>query len=90
MTSKIVYNIVMLEVNINEIKAKLSEYLDKVMAGETVIICKRNVPIAEIKAIEQPKKGQRPLGLARGQVIIHDSFFDPMTEEELALWEGKL
>ena len=38
-------------VNINEAKAKLSEFLDAVAQGETVIICNRNQPVAELRAV---------------------------------------
>ena len=77
----------MLQVNIAEIKSKLSEYLDKVSSGETVVICNRNVQIAEIKAITQKARGRRPLGLAKGKIKIEPSFFNPMTADELNDWE---
>lgn len=77
----------MIQANINEIKSKLSEYLDKVSAGETILICNRNVPIAEIKAIAQKVTGRRVLGLAKGKITIDPSFFDPMTNDELNDWE---
>jgi antitoxin (DNA-binding transcriptional repressor) of toxin-antitoxin stability system len=71
-------------VNINEAKAKLSEFLDAVAAGETVIICNRNQPVAELRAIPKKRTEPRPIGLAKGTIKIHPSFYDPMTEEELA------
>ncbi len=55
----------MIQSNINEIKTQLSSYLEKVAQGETVIVCKRNVPIAEIKPIKRKLKKARPVGLAR-------------------------
>ena len=36
----------MIRVNTHEAKMHLSRYLDRVMAGETVVICRRNVPIS--------------------------------------------
>ncbi|MBW1671332.1 MAG: type II toxin-antitoxin system prevent-host-death family antitoxin, partial [Deltaproteobacteria bacterium] len=36
----------MISLNVNEIKTHFSSYLSKVSKGETVIVCKRNVPIA--------------------------------------------
>ena len=71
-------------VNINEVKAKLSEFLDAVAQGETVIICNRNQPVAELRAVPQKRTEPRPMGLAKGTTTIHPSFYDPMTEEELA------
>ena len=42
---------------------------------------------------EHPKdksaKAPRPIGLAKGLVEIPDSFFDPLPEELLRLFEGK-
>jgi antitoxin (DNA-binding transcriptional repressor) of toxin-antitoxin stability system len=70
-------------VNIHEAKAKLSEYLDAVAAGETVIICNRNQPVAELRAVPKKRTEPRPIGLAKGTTTIHPSFYDPMTEEEL-------
>ena len=79
---------VMIKANIHEIKAKLSKYIEMAEAGETVVICRRNIPVAEIHAVAEKKKRTPILGAARGQVRILPSFFEPMSEEELALWEG--
>ncbi len=47
----------MQQLNINEVKTQLPGILSQVEKGETVVICKRNKPIAEIKPIrQQPKK----------------------------------
>jgi prevent-host-death family protein len=75
-------------VNVAEAKAHLSEYLAAVEAGETITIAHRNKPIAKLVPIapgKRPKK-RRPIGLAKGLVEIPPSFFEPMTEEELADW----
>src|SRR5213596_2756793 len=69
-------------VNIHEAKAKLSEYLDAVAKGETVIICNRNQPVAELRAVSKKRTEARPIGGETGIKIL-PSFYDPMTEEEL-------
>lgn len=79
----------MIKVNIHEAKTHFSRYLAAVEAGETVVVCKRNVPIAEIKPVDVDRLGPRPVGLARGLVHIPPEFFEPMDEEELRLWEGE-
>ena len=71
---------VMIVVNIHEAKAKLSEYLDAVAKGEHVVICKRNQPVADLRAVAQKRTEPRPMGLAKGQITIPPSFFDPMPE----------
>lgn len=78
----------MIEINIHEAKARLSEYLDAVARGERVVICKRNQPVAELRAIESKRTAPRPLGLAKGQVSIPPSFFDPMPDEFLDAFES--
>ncbi|RUM94452.1 MAG: hypothetical protein DSZ28_03135 [Thiothrix sp.] len=79
-----------MNVNIHEAKTRLSELLTRAEAGETVVIARRNKPIAKLVPIspEEAAHEPRPLGLAKGQVTIHPSFFEPMNDEELALWEG--
>ncbi|MFO1206335.1 MAG: type II toxin-antitoxin system Phd/YefM family antitoxin [Burkholderiales bacterium] len=79
----------MKSVNVHEVKAHLSEYLAEVEAGETVIICRRNKPIAELKPVAASRTTPRPIGLAEGEFTIHDSFFEPLDDEFLDLFEGK-
>lgn len=78
----------MKRVNINELKAHLSEHLHAVELGEEIVICKHNVPIAELKGLFKVTKGPRPLGLAKGKIQIHDSFFDPLSDDILDEFEG--
>jgi antitoxin (DNA-binding transcriptional repressor) of toxin-antitoxin stability system len=70
-------------VNINEAKAKLSEFLDAVAHGETVIICNRNQPVAELRAVPKKRTEPRPIGLAKGKIKILPGFFDPMPDDWL-------
>ena len=78
----------MIRLNISEAKTHLSEYLARLQKGETIILCKRNVPIAEIRPIKAPARGKRPLGLAKGKVTIHKSFFESLPDELLDAFEG--
>jgi prevent-host-death family protein len=75
--------IVMIMVNIHEVKAKLSEYVDAVSKGERVLICKRNRPVAELRPVEQKRTEPRPIGLAKGTIKILPSFFEPMPDDWL-------
>src|SRR6266849_5494628 len=77
----------MIVVNIHEAKAKLSEYLDAVASGERVVICKRNQPVAELRAVEQKRTEPRPLGGAKG-IAIPPSFFDAMPDDFLDAFEA--
>jgi prevent-host-death family protein len=74
---------VMIMVNIHEVKAKLSEYVDAVARGEHVVICKRNQPVAELRAIEPKRSEPRPMGGGPHQFTVPDSFFAPMPDDFL-------
>ncbi|MCP9469917.1 MAG: type II toxin-antitoxin system Phd/YefM family antitoxin [Nitrospira sp.] len=76
-------------VNLHEAKAHLSELLDRVEAGETVVICRRNTPVAELKPFSAPRTHPRPIGLAKGTLSILPSFFEPLPEDILASFEGQ-
>ena len=78
----------MIVVNINEAKAKLSEYLDLAAHGERVMICKRNRPVAELRAVEAARTEPRPVGLAKGRVEVPTAFFQPLPEDTLDAFEG--
>jgi len=86
----LVYNETMLKVNIHEAKTHLSRYLNKLKKGESILICKRNQPIAEIRPFHQPLKKRRPIGLAKGQVHIPPEFFRPLPPEALESFEGQM
>ena len=79
----------MIKLNIHEAKTHLSRYLSRLKPGETIVLCKRNEPIAEIRALPRPLKGPRPIGLGKGKIKIPPSFFEPLPEELLQYFEGK-
>jgi antitoxin (DNA-binding transcriptional repressor) of toxin-antitoxin stability system len=52
------------------------------------VICKRNRPVAELRAVEQKRIAPRPIGGATG-VVIPPSFFEPLPDEFLdAFYNG--
>ena len=83
------YYVVMIRLNIHEAKTHLSRYLPMLEAGETIILCKRNVPIAEIKPIARKRTKPRELGFMRGQFEVTDAFFEPLPDDLLELFDGR-
>lgn len=77
----------MIRVNIHDAKTNLSKYLERAEAGEVIVICRRNVPIAEIRALEQRSEEPRPIGLVEGYTV-PDTFFEPLPAELLDAFEG--
>lgn len=82
----------MAKVNVFEVKAKLSEFLDRAAAGERILICRHNTPVAELRAVEASRVDERPIGPLPGRPTfeVPPSFFEPMPDDELELWEGKV
>lgn len=78
-----------MKVNLSEVKSQLSKYVGLVEAGETVVICKRNIPVAEIRPIPKPKLPKPVLGSAAGTFIIPQSFFEPLPSDALDAFEGR-
>ena len=79
----------MIRINVHDAKTHLSRYLARVKRGEVVIICNRNVPVAELRAIATSSTDVRPLGCAAVGVVINPAFFDPLPEELLRAFEGR-
>jgi len=85
------YNVTMSSVNINEIKSHFAGYLGKVANGETVIICKRNRPVAELRPVRSPRRRKRPIGLAHLDYpgfTVPKEFFEPLPPEIIAAFNG--
>ncbi len=78
----------MIKLNIHEAKTHLSRYLERVRKGETIILCKRNTPIAEIRPLPAARTKKRPIGLAREELTVPPSFFEPLPEELIDGFEG--
>jgi len=83
-----VHNLAMIKINIHEAKARLSEYLERVLEGEVVVLCRRNVPVAEIHPLPARRSRRRPIGVARGKLSVPPSFFAPLPEEVLKDFQG--
>jgi prevent-host-death family protein len=73
------------QVNVQDAKTRLSELLARVEQGEEITIARAGRPVARLVAIAEPPP--RELGfLNLGE--LPESFWDPLPEEELILWEG--
>ncbi|MCY4137832.1 MAG: type II toxin-antitoxin system prevent-host-death family antitoxin [Rhodobacteraceae bacterium] len=74
-------------VNVHQAKTELSRLLARVEAGEDIVIARRGVAVARLIAYRTPIK-RRP-DVLKGKIVIPDTFFDPLPEEELAAWESR-
>ena len=79
----------MIRLNIHEAKTHLSRYLDRLAKGEKILLCKRNMPIAEIRPLPPERRTQRPIGLAKGAFQVPPAFFEPLPNELTAAFHGE-
>ncbi len=59
--------------NLTEVKAKLSEVVDRASRGEEIIVTRMGHPIARITRYEPMMSNQR-LGVFRGRIRLADDF----------------
>ena len=72
----------MIQININEAKSKLSKYTRLVKSGETVILCDRNKPFAEIRPLDRRGSTPRVFGMSKGMFKLGPEFFGVDAEVE--------
>jgi antitoxin (DNA-binding transcriptional repressor) of toxin-antitoxin stability system len=88
----LVHNVTMIKRNIAEAKTHLSRDLALVEKGEVLVLCRRNVPVAEVRRVDDAPKEPRKLGLGAGLYpgwTLLDSFDDPLPDWLLDAFEGK-
>ncbi len=78
----------MIRVNVADAKANPSRYLTSVEDGETILVCRRNMPVAEIRPVARPPTEPRPVGIDRGMTL-PSTFFEPLPDDRLDAFEGK-
>jgi prevent-host-death family protein len=75
-----------MQVTVHAAKTNLSKLIEAALAGEEVIIARGKRPVVKIVPISQ---NRFTIGLLNGQVTgTGPDFFEPISEDELALWEG--
>ncbi len=80
----------MMTVSVHEAKTHLSRLIEKVLAGEEVVIARNKEPVVRMIR-EAPPKKKPLLGALKGQFEVDDSAFEPLSEDELAVWyDGKI
>jgi prevent-host-death family protein len=68
-------------VNIHEAKTHFSKLIERVLAGERIVIARAGKPVAVLGPVQE-KRGPRIPGIDRGKVFIHEDWDDPIPELE--------
>jgi antitoxin (DNA-binding transcriptional repressor) of toxin-antitoxin stability system len=78
----------MIRLNVHEAKTHLSRYLVRLKDGESIVLCRRNLPIAEIRPLPARRSKPRPIGLAKAELRVPSAFFEPLPDEMLGAFEA--
>lgn len=77
----------MFVINVHQAKTQFSRLLARVEAGEDIMITRRGEPVARLVGCKP--RGKRQADVLEGKIVVPDSFFGPLREEDLAEWEGR-
>ncbi|MGI8839839.1 MAG: type II toxin-antitoxin system Phd/YefM family antitoxin [Caulobacteraceae bacterium] len=73
---------------VHQAKTQLSKLIASALEGEEVVIARGDKPVVKLTPVDAlPKK--RVFGALKGKIAFSDSFFDPLPDDELALWNGE-
>lgn len=86
-----VHNRTMIKLNVHEAKTHLSEHLERLESGEVdvVVICRRNEPIAELRALPRRAKTKRPILKRDPRFTMPKTFFEALPDDVVAGFEGE-
>lgn len=73
-------------VPIHKAKTELSRLIERVLAGEEIVIARGSVPVVRLVPVDYVAPARR-FGALKDEVVVDDSFFEPLPEDELAAWE---
>ena len=78
----------MKSVNIHEAKTQLSRLIERVKAGEEVVIAKAGKPVARLVPVAPAGTVRKP-GALKGRIRIGIGFNAPLPKELIAAFEGR-
>lgn len=71
-------------VNLYDAKTRLSRLVDRAVAGEVIVIARAGKPVVRLVPVDDATPRQP--GLLKG-LAVPDGLFEPLPEDELAVWE---
>jgi len=73
----------------HEAKTHLSRLAEEVASGKEIIVAKAGKPIMKLVPFHSERKPRR-LGLLKGKIHMLENFDEPLPEEMLDAFEGKI
>lgn len=78
----------MSNVSPQELAHDAAALLDRVEAGERIIVIRGGRAVAELRPVAPPPEASRPFGLAAGMFTVPDDFDSPLPPDVLQGFEG--
>lgn len=79
----------MATVTVHEAKTHLSRLIAAAERGEEVVISRGTTPVVKLTPVNAIRPREpRKSGRLKGKGCFDETFFDPLPEDELRLWEG--
>jgi prevent-host-death family protein len=75
-------------VSVQDFQQNPAALLDRVEAGEHLLVVRGGRPVAELRPVAVVDVGPRPFGLAAGAFTVPDDFDAPLPENVLREFEG--
>ena len=80
----------MATITLRDLQQDPGALLDRVQAGERLVVARDGRPVAELRPLAQASTGgPRPFGLAAGEFSVPDDFDAPLPEQILREFEGR-
>ncbi|MGI8982000.1 MAG: type II toxin-antitoxin system Phd/YefM family antitoxin [Pirellulaceae bacterium] len=74
-------------ITLEELGKNTAGLLDRLVAGETVMVVRGGRAVAELRPVPDRPYGPRPFGLCAGAFTVPDDFDSPLPEETLREFE---
>lgn len=71
--------------SIHSAKTNLSRLIERACAGEDIVIARGKTPVVKLVPTSSETPSRR-FGAMKGRARVTQSFFEPLPEEELAVW----
>jgi prevent-host-death family protein len=79
----------MIEISLERVRQDLDAILDRVEAGQPMVIVRDGKPVAELRPPGPASAQPRPFGLCAGELTVPADFDAPLPESVLMDFEGR-
>ena len=79
----------MIRISVDEMGRDLPGYIQRVEAGETLVIVRGGKPVAEVKSAAPERNRLRPFGLCSAEFVVPDAFDAALPESVISEFEGR-